>query len=96
MSLEITYYAAGMSEVVYGGPILSETRTASAASAQSGATPTNASYVRIRSTANNRYAYGANPTATAAAGANGHYIGSGDVIDIPAVSGNLLAVITAA
>ena len=95
MSLEITYYAAAPNTNIYGLPISSETRTASGTSAQSGATPTNASYIRIRSSAANRYAYGTNPTATAAAGANGHYIGTGDVIDIPAVPGNLLAVITA-
>lgn len=96
MSLEITYYAGGSNPNAYGLPISSETRTASGTSAQSGATPSNAVYIRIASTANNRYAYGANPTATAAAGADGHYIASGQVIDIPAVSGNKIAAITAA
>lgn len=95
MSLEITYYAASANMNMYGLPILTETRTASGVSAQSGATPANASIIRLKATANNRYAYAANPTATAAAGASGHYIASGDVIDIPAVSGNLVAVITA-
>jgi hypothetical protein len=95
MSLEITYYSNAQNPNIYGQPILSETRTASASSAQSGATPSNASVIRIASTANNRYAYGSNPTATAAAGASGHYIGSGAVIVIPAIDGNKLAVITA-
>jgi hypothetical protein len=95
MSLEITYYASARNENIYGQPISSETRTASASSAQSGATPSNADIIRIASTANNRFAYGTNPTATATAGANGHYIGSGAVIVIPAIAGNKLAVITA-
>ena len=95
MSLEITYHARGNDKTFYGQPILSETRTASGTSAQSGATPTNAEIVRIHSTAANRYAYGANPTATATAGANGHYIASGSTIDIPAIAGNKIAVITA-
>jgi hypothetical protein len=95
MSLEITYYANGLNPNIYGQPISSETRTASASSAQSGATPGSADIIRIASTANNRYAYGSNPTATATAGASGHYIGSGAVIVIPAVAGWKLAVITA-
>jgi hypothetical protein len=95
MSLEITYYAEGNNKNTYGLPISSETRTASASSAQSGATPANAEVIRIASTAANRYAYGSNPTATATAGASGHYLASGAVIDIPAVSGWKLAVITA-
>ena len=95
MSLEITYYAAGNNPNTYGQPISSETRTASASSAQSGATPANADIIRITSTANNRYAYGSNPTATATAGLSGHYIASGATIDIPAISGNKIAVITA-
>ena len=95
MSLEITYYAASRNQNMYGVPITSETRTASGTSAQSAATPVNADIIRIKSTANNRYAYGANPTATATAGVNGHYIASGDIIDITAVSGNKIAVITA-
>lgn len=95
MSLEITYYSGGRNLNMYGGPIVSETRTASATSAQSAATPANADIIRIASTANNRYAYGTNPTATATAGANGHYIASGCVIDIVAVPGNKIAVITA-
>ena len=95
MSLEITYYTETRNMNLYGQPISSETRTASASSAQSGATPSNAVIIRIKSTANNRYAYGSNPTATATAGASGHYIASGDVIDIPAIPGYKIAVITA-
>lgn len=95
MSLEITYYTLGRNKNCYGLPVSSETRSASGTSAQSGATPANAEVIRIRSSAGNRYAYGSNPTATATAGANGHYIGSGDVIDIAAVPGNKIAVITA-
>jgi hypothetical protein len=95
MSLEITYFAETRNMNMYGLPISSETRTASGTSAQSGATPSNAVIVRIHSTANNRYAYGSNPTATATAGANGHYIASGQTIDLPAVAGWKLAAITA-
>ncbi len=96
MSLEITYFASATNPNMYGLPLTSETRTASGTSAQSAATPSNAVIIRIRSTAANRFAYGANPTATATAGDSGHYLASGDVIEIPAVSGNKLAVITAA
>jgi hypothetical protein len=96
MSLEITYYTEGFNKNTYGSPIISETRSASGTSAQSAATPANAELIRILSSANNRYAYGSNPTATATAGANGHYIASGAVIDIKAVPGHKLAVITAA
>jgi hypothetical protein len=42
MSLEITYYANDRNQNIYGQPISSETRTASASSAQSAATPSNA------------------------------------------------------
>jgi hypothetical protein len=96
MTIEVTYYTGSQNLNMYGVPISSETVTASATSAQSGATPTNARIIRIRAKADDRYAYGANPTATAAAGASGHFIGSGDIIDIDAVPGNKLAVITAA
>jgi hypothetical protein len=97
MALEITYYTQAVNNMNhYGLPITSETRTASGTSAQSGATPANAVTIHIRSTANNRYAYGSNPTATATAGDNGHYIASGETIDIQAVSGHKIAVITAA
>lgn len=96
MSLEITYFAQARNKNMYGLPISTETRAAGGASAQSAATPVNAEIVRLRSTAANRYAYDANPTATATAGASGHYIGSGDVIDIPAVAGWKIAAITAA
>lgn len=96
MSLEITYYTKSMQRIsMYGKAISSETRTASATSAQSGTTPANAEIIRIASTANNRWAYDANPTATATAGASGHYLASGAAIDIEAVSGNKIAVITA-
>lgn len=96
MSLEITYHAEGVNKNAYGLPVGSETRTASGTSAQSAATPSNAEIVRITSTAANRYAYGADPTATATAGANGHYLASGAILDIQAVPGWKLAVITAA
>ena len=95
MSLEITYYTQSRNQNMYGAPISSETRTASGTSAQSAATPGSADIIRICSTAANRYAYGSNPTATATAGANGHYIASGGVIDIQAIPGYKLAVITA-
>lgn len=95
MALEITYYTAStVNENMYGIPISSETRTTSGTSAQSGATPANAVIVRIKCiTAADRFAYGANPTATATAGASGHYLAVGDVVDITAVPGNLIAAI---
>lgn len=96
MTVEITYYAACRNASMYGQPISSETCTASGTSALSAATPANADIVRLKATANDRYAYGTgSPTATATAGANGHYIASGDVIDLPAVPGWKFAVITA-
>jgi hypothetical protein len=95
MTIEVTYFTGSPNYNMYGTPISSETVTASGTSAQSGTTPANARIVRIRATANDRFAYGSNPTATATAGANGHYIGSGDIIDLDAVSGNKIAVITA-
>ena len=97
MSLEITYFAEARNENLYGLPILTETRSTSGTSAQSGATPTNAVIVRIKCiTAADRYAYGSNPTATASAGASGHYIAAGDIVDLPAVAGWKIAAITAA
>src|SRR4249919_1819851 len=95
MALEITYFGAcPFNENMYGLPILSETRTTSGTSAQSGATPSNAMIVRIKCiTAADRYAYGTNPTATATAGASGHYLAIGDVVEIPAVSGNKIGAI---
>lgn len=95
MSLEITYHAAARNQNMYGPPIKSETLVASGTSAQSGATPSNADIVRIKALANDRYAYGANPTATATAGASGNYLASGDVVDIAATPGWKIAVITA-
>lgn len=96
MSLQITYHAQAKNKNHYGLPLTSETLAASATSAQSAATPANADIIRITSTANNRYAYSSNPTATATAGDSGHYLASGAVIDIPAVAGHKIAVITAA
>jgi len=96
MSLEITYHAQAPNKNHPGLPITSETRSASGTSAQSGATPNNADLVHIQSTANNRIAYGSDPTATSTAGDNGHYLASGSDIWLPAVSGWKIAVITAA
>jgi hypothetical protein len=95
MSLEITYFAEGLNKSIYGATISSETRSSSATSAQSGATPASAEVVRLKALANVRFAYGANPTATATAGANGHYIANGDIIDLHAVAGWKIAVINA-
>jgi hypothetical protein len=95
MSLEITYFAEGMNKSIYGAIITSETRSSSASSAQSGATPRSAEVVRLKALANVRFAYGENPTATATAGDSGHYIGNGDIIDLPAVAGWKIAVINA-
>lgn len=96
MALEITYYSLGKNKNCYGAPILSETRSLSGTSAQSAATPDNAEIVRIHATEAARYAYGSNPTATAAAGASGHYLASGATIDIHARSAYLVAGIQAA
>lgn len=98
MTIEITYYGSTQNPNIYGQPIASEKVTASAVSAQStSTTPTNCTIVRIAATANDRYAYGSNPTAvaTATGGADCHYIGSGAVIDLEAKPGYKIAVITA-
>ena len=95
MSIEITYYSAAPNQNMYGGPISSETLTTSGTHAESGATPANAMYVRLKGLANDRYSYGSAPVATATAGAQGNYIATGDVIDIVAVSGNKVSGITA-
>jgi hypothetical protein len=95
MSLEITYFAEGVNKTIYGRTLTSETRSSSATSAQSGATPTNAEVVRIKALADVRFAYDANPTATATAGPSGHYLATGDIMDIHAVAGWKIAVITA-
>lgn len=95
MPLEITYFSYGANNPNMPGlPISSEVRTISGTSAQSGATPAGAVSIRLKATENARYAYGANPTATAAAGANGHYLASGDDVWVPAVEGWKFAAIT--
>lgn len=96
MSIEITYFTASMNRNSTGNAISSETLTTSATHAESGATPANAVYVRLRGLATDRYSYAAAPVATASAGAQGNYIGSGDVIWLDAISGNKVSGITSA
>jgi len=96
LSLEITYFCDARNLNIAGLPILSETRTISASSAQSGATPASAVYVSIYTTADVRYAYGSNPTATATAGVNGHFLAAGERKDLPATAAWIVAGITAA
>lgn len=97
MPLEITYWTDGngvASGSMPGAPSSSETRTISATSAQSGATPANMGMISIYATENARFAYGANPTATATAGANGHYVGAGERVWFDAREGYKVAGIT--
>jgi hypothetical protein len=96
MTIEVTYYTGSQNLNMYGVPISSETVVASGTAAQSAATPANARIIRVYAKADDRFAYGANPTATASAGASGHFIATGYSIDIDAVPGNKLSVITAA
>lgn len=96
MALEITYWVKSGNGNIARAPVLSETRTLSGSSAQSGATPAGAQYVSITATEAARFAYGSNPTATQAAGASGHYLASGERIWLDAIEGNKIAGITPA
>lgn len=92
MSLEITYLTASITNPnIAGRAISSETRSISASSAQSGATPANAVFVRIVARADARFAYGSNPTASATS----EFLGNGQQIERDAVPGWLIAGITA-
>jgi len=97
LSLEITYFCDARNLNIPGLPIISETVTISASSAQSAVTPASAVYVRLYTTADLRYAYSsASSVATATAGVNGHLLPSGSSIDLPATAGWKVAGITAA
>jgi hypothetical protein len=93
MSLEITYFAEGRNKGIYGVPILSVAVSDGSASP---AIPISAEVVRIKALAATRFAYGTDPVATGTAGANGHYIAQGDIIDIQAVPGWKIAAAAAA
>jgi hypothetical protein len=95
MALEITYWSKAANRNIPRAAISTETRSLSGTSAQSGATPSGCAYVSLLATEATRFAYGENPTATATAGASGHYIASGERIWIEAVAGNKFAGIQA-
>lgn len=89
MALEISYWTGtdALTRQVYGEFISAETRSLSGTSAQSGATPDNAAFVRVEATEAARVHYGTNPTA-----ADGSlYLGSGGWIEFAAVAGNKIA-----
>lgn len=93
MSAEITYWA-GRGDAVASpySAILSETRSVSASSAQSGSTPDGSGLVSIVCTsAALRFAYGASPTADA----SGAYVGVGERIWLTAHPGWKLAMVNA-
>ena len=87
MALEITWHRLGVNPNMPGNPILSEKITLSGTSAAAAVAPDGAEVVRIEATENARYATGPAPTATAAAGANGHFLGSGKEIWLPVRAG---------
>lgn len=84
MALEITWHRMGINPNVVGDAIISETLTLSGASASSAVAPDGAEVVHLQATETCRYAKGTAPTATATAGASGHYLGSGGDIWLPA------------
>ena len=89
MALEISYWTASRSNPNVPGAVVSaESRSISGASAQSGATPANAVFVKLNAGEASRFAYdGSNPTATAASA----YMGYGEIIWLDAVAGNKIA-----
>jgi hypothetical protein len=92
MPLEITYWTG----VYNNGPIpetdiISETRTLSGTSAQSGVAPRETTLVSIYATEAARHAIGANPTATSTSA----YIGAGERIWRPLRPDQKIAGITA-
>lgn len=100
MPLEITYWATAngtSSRACPGDIVSSEQRTISGTSAQSGATPAGSIFMSIYATENARFNYVPDTTvATAAAGANGSYIGAGERLWLPAKSGYKVGAITPA
>ena len=87
MALEITWHRQGINPNIAGPPILSETLALSGSAALSAAAPDGAESVRIQSTEAARYAIGAAPTATATAGAQGHYLAAAGEAWLPARPG---------
>lgn len=102
MPLKITYWTASkISEEVVGAVISSESLAISGASAQSGATPSNAVFVSLRNTESGDVNFdysGANPTAVATADSThaSAGIGIGERLWLDAVPGNKIAGITSA
>jgi hypothetical protein len=89
MPLEISYWngRGKHGTQIYGACLSAESRTLSGTSAQSGATPGGGVIVRLEATEACRFAYGANPTASATT----PYLGAGAVIEFEGVAGNLVA-----
>ena len=92
MPLEITYWTGTFRGApVPEGDIISETRSLSGTSAQSGVAPAEAKLVSIYATEAARHAIGTNPTATSTSA----YIGAGERIWRPIIAGHKIAGITA-
>lgn len=93
MALEITYWGGAINGVpIPSHAILSETRSASGSSAQSGAAPPGSMLVSIYCTTEaDRFAIGADPTASATSA----YIGVGERIWAGIIPGYKVASITA-
>ena len=94
MSLEISYWTRSkLNPNIPGSCISSESRTLSASSAQSGATPTNADYVKLSATEACRFKYdSSNPSATSAG--TSAYLAAGEVAWLDAQAGFKVAGIT--
>lgn len=92
MPLEITYWTGTFRDApVPEGDIISETRSLSGTSAQSGVAPTGANIVSIYATEAARIAVGTNPTASATSA----YMGAGERLWRPILAGQKIAGITA-
>lgn len=91
MPLEISYWTASRyNPNVPGAPISAESRALTSTSAQSGATPPNAVFIKINATEVARFGYGTNPTASATSA----WLGQGEVLWMDAIPGNKVAGIT--
>lgn len=93
MPLEISYWTASRYNPNVPGAVIgaAETRLLTSTSAQSGATPSNAVFVKINATEPARLEYSsANPTASATSA----YIADGEALWFDAVSGYKIAGIT--
>ena len=94
MPLEITYWTRSkLNENIPGSEVLSEQRTISGTSAQSGATPGNADYVSVTATEAARIKYNsANPTASSTGASL--YMSAGERVWLDAQAGFKIAGIT--